>query len=131
MPKIRAASAALPCYAPPSTPRIRRQNHRPVHQHIEGVARPDVQRRLNVQVLVEQVRADGIDLLRQRPCSLLACARRGERVAGLRLAQLRTDPQHAHQNGAAEDARVVVIHLVMQTAFALPVCADHALEIDH
>jgi len=34
---------------------------------------------MNVQVLVEQVRTDGIDLLRQGACRLLAGAWRGQR----------------------------------------------------
>ena len=44
---------------------VLRQDHRPTHQHVERIARPDRQRRLDAQVLVEQVGADIVHLLSQ------------------------------------------------------------------
>ena len=58
-----------PC-GPPATSTllphlVGRQNHRAVHQYVERIARPDRQRRLDAQILVEQIGADIVHLLSQ------------------------------------------------------------------
>ncbi|CEI53375.1 hypothetical protein [Acinetobacter bereziniae] len=107
----------------------RRQDDVLGHHDVELVTRTDFERRLNIHVALCHLHTDLAHLLAQRTGDDLRTAV-VLAVAGLRLRELDTGREDRQQQTTAEDAGIVVVHLVVETSIATHVGARHVVNRD-